>query len=305
MRNSICNRFDQHKTAWLMVLLTTVICCYFSYVNTQLSEKNREDEIQSMSEWLRMQDCASLHDLSAFEVTDTNGVAMPLSNIVSAEKRVGVYVNRMFCSDCWKVTVRDLALTYKKWGVDKPFVLLEGFNIRDVKIMAREDSLGLPLYLLVEHDNMILDQLALEGEPFIFFLHDDGKISSITYIADIMRPIIHKYLETSSSSVSLTSDSLVLLNPVIDLGHVPYRTKFNLTYVIVNNNNKSFNITDVDTSCGCIALDSISFHLNSRSKTYVTAHYLSDSWGKFTRYIRLFTNQRKEPYILTVTGYCD
>ena len=288
---------------WSVLVVVFLLFVYIFNSNKQLSRDIQEKKIEEMAEWLMKQSEASSFDAKGLEIKEINGAVIPLASIVESDKRLGVYVNRLFCSDCWKITVRDVAHVTKSLGLDEPFILAEGFNLRDIKIMAREDSLLLPIFLLQPHENKKLQQLALQYEPFVFFLNCDSTISSAFFLSDVMAPAIQKFIFMCNSKES--GDSLVIKNPIIDLGHVPFRRKFNLSYIISNTRDETYVIKRVETSCGCLEADTTEIEILPSSETVFPVRYYSDSKGVFSKKVRLSTDEREKPYVLTVKGVCE
>ena len=251
-----------------------------------------------------MQDATTAHDLNGLEVTDTAGINFPLVNLTLYEKRLGLYVNRMFCSDCWMTTARNIGEVAKEIGIDTPFILADDFNQRDIKLLARKDSLGLPIYLLKPHESDILKRLASQGEPFIFYLHSNGMISSILYLADIMKNDIVKYLKISYKD-PIEADSLEITNSVVDLGYVPYRRKIPIQFLIINNTPINVKILEVKSSCGCLEIDPSFKEIKGISETVLNVQYYSESMGSFRKIIKVFTDEREKPYIFIIKGYCN
>lgn len=283
---------------WVMVLL----CVYITYKNYTLNEDNTEKSLEERIEWLELQEAASSHDISGLTVQDIKADSIFLSELAENGPRIGIYANRIQCSDCWKTVVQNMREICRSYQLEQPFLLAEGFTLLDMRIMEKQDSLNIPLYLLQSHDATFLKKLERKEKPFIFFLNPDATISSILFYEDAIVPMLTGYLKKRSPE-HLSADSLIISKPVINLGGVPERRSFTLRYVISNHSDHDYKIVKVEPFCSCIAPEDNPTAIAAHKSVELTFSFVSDGLGSFDRKINIYTDQRKEPYTFHVVGY--
>lgn len=130
-------------------LLLIGLCMYATYSNYQKQEKRARTELHEKALWMKSQDVVSAHPVNKLQVVATGRDTMSLTALACGGRRIGIYAHRSQCSDCWKAVARNMRSICKAYHIGEPFVLADGFRPIDVRVMAREDSLGVPIYALL------------------------------------------------------------------------------------------------------------------------------------------------------------
>ena len=284
-------------------LLLILLCMYVTYANYRQEEKRFRKELREKVLWMQSQDVASVHHIDTLLVASTNRDTVSLSSLAQGGQRIGVYAHCSQCSDCWKAIARNMNNICKAYHLDAPFVLADGFRVIDMRVVEREDSLDVPIYVLLENEDPYIRNLSLAGKPFVFLLNPNSTISSVTCYNDIIVPVLKEYLKSLSRDSLYTGE--VLLEPArFRLGRVLHNREFPLRFTIKNNTRRTCRIKSIDTSCICIRLREAPDSIPPGGTAEVNMVYLSDMVGPFQRTVKVYTDFQKEPYLFSIEGYC-
>lgn len=284
-------------------LLLIGLCMYATYSNYQKQEKRARTELHEKALWMKSQDVVSAHPVNKLQVVATGRDTMSLTALARGGRRIGIYAHRSQCSDCWKAVARNMRSICKAYHIGEPFVLADGFRPIDVRVMEREDSLGVPIYALLENDDFYMRNLSLAGRPFVFLLNPDSTISSVTCYNDIVVPVLKEYLKGFSRDSLYTGD--VRLEPSrFRLGRVLHNREFPLHFTIRNGSRSMCRIRKIDTSCICIRLEPTPDSIPPGGSVEVSMVFQADVPGPFERKVKVYTDFQAEPYQFTIEGNC-
>ena len=276
---------------------------YIIYKNQGLEEKNNCEKIDMTVEWLKIQASVIGSTADSLEVQDTSGSIMSLTEIINDERKIGIFVNKNHCSDCWKEAAKNLIKATYTSGIGKPFILGDEFRESEVRFLAHEEFPGVPIYRIQKCNSFALSRFMQLKRPFFFLLDVDGTISSIFFYEGIMMPVFYKYF-CIASVANKASDTLEIPHPMINLGNVSYRCVIPLRYELVNNSKSKCQIVRIVPSCECLKVKDIPKILEPGNSIYIRLELTVELQGKFERNIEVYTDNRREPYVLSVVGCC-
>ncbi len=291
-------------THFILAVLV-LLCVSVTYMNYSHNEKLARRELQEKVRWMRLQDAVSRHDISDILVATSGKDTMSLVTLAQDGRRIGIYAHRAQCSDCWKVIAMNVRNICKAYHIAEPFILAEGFRPIDVRVMEREDSLGVPIYALLQDcEDSYIRQLSMEGKPFVFLLNSDATISSVMYYNDVIVPVMKEYFKTLSAD-SLHTGKVTITPSRVRLGRVPHRRDFNLHFSIRNDSTQSCHIRKIIPSCTCMQIGEVPDRVAPGKEADINVLFTTDMLGAFEREIEVYIDSREEPYVLTVEGYCQ
>lgn len=291
------------------------VLSYIVIQNTILEKRIEEKKVESLSNWLTFQGMASSYKLANLSVIRYNknySDTIPIIHLAAEGARIGIYINRNQCISCWEKIVnkiRNITDTIK--NIQQPFILAEGYNSRDIRVIERDDSLKVPIFAVVMKmkENQILSYLATSNRTFIFQLQPDGRITNIIFYDDIIAPFLGRFLEKIMQNELMlnqndgkNAEGFKILNPIIKLGDVLTRRKYEIVYYVQNNNQHTCTISGIATQCNCIIEKKYPKSIKPREIDQIKLTYISNGFGKFSKEAKVQTNLRKEPYILKFEG---
>ena len=290
-------------THFILAVLV-LLCVSVTYMNYRHNEKLARRELQEKVRWMMLQDAVSRHDVSGIRVATSDRDTMPLATLAQDGRRIGIYAHRAQCSDCWEVIAMNVRNICKAYHIGEPFILAEGFRPIDVRVMEREDSLGVPIYALLQDcEDSYIRQLSMEGKPFVFLQNPDSTISSVMYYNDVVVPVMKEYFKTLSAD-SLHTGKVTITPSRVRLGKVPHRRDFNLRFSIRNDSTHNCRVRKVVTSCTCMQIEKMPDSVATGKSADINVVFKSDMLGAFEREIEVYTDTREEPYVLKIEGYC-
>lgn len=92
------------------------------------------------------------------------------------------------------------------------------------------------------------------------------------------------------------------INKVVDCGQVTYQTPVTAEFEIKNKDNHSIRISDVRTSCGCVAVDYPKSEIQGDAAFLVRVTYDAQTMGRFEKLIDVYTDNSQQPLMLTMRG---
>lgn len=92
------------------------------------------------------------------------------------------------------------------------------------------------------------------------------------------------------------------LNKVVDCGQVTYQNPVTAEFEIKNKDNHAVRISDVRTSCGCIAVDYPKNDIQGDAAFMVRVTYDAQTMGRFEKLIDIYTDGNESPVMLTMRG---
>lgn len=283
--------------------LLAVVCFFATYMNYKHNQKLMLRDLKEKAMWMKMQDIVSTHSIKDILVATSNKDTLYLSSFAQDGTRIGVYAHRSQCSDCWKIIAQNIRNICKTYHITEPFILANGFRPIDVRVMEKEDSLGIPLYTILNDKDQFIEHLSQERKPFVFLLNPDATMSSVMFYNDAVVPIMKEYFKTLSND-SLHTGEVHMAPSHIRLGKIPHRREFKLHFTIRNNSQKRCNILKVNPSCTCIQIENMPDCIDSANTEDIHFIFTSDMLGPFVREIEIYTDFKKEPFVLSVTGNC-
>lgn len=231
--------------------------------------------------------------------------------MISKQPRIGLYIDARQCTPCWKKELKQLAIWDDSLSFDNtPIIIANNFNMREIKIM--QESTKFPIYSIGNILNF-LPSLTKFNSPF-FFVIDKGSISrpffpseedpnslSLKYLKHIDAVLKKKDSENNLGD----SISLIVQNPIVDLGKVRTREKSTIQYSLHNNMIEPCMIYKCVPSCSCIIVDSFSTVIPAGEDGYVCVSTSQINKGDFHYSINLQTSIQNQPYTVEFSGYCE
>ncbi len=300
------------KNIYAIVLVAAAVAftVFAFWGNSRKSRENRAAQAEAVSDWMTFQGMASSYDLSGLPVTDDNGETMSFADIGAGGTAVGIYVSRTQCTSCWERDLKGIkAIADTVEGMKGPFVLADGFNPRDIKLMKKDKMLNLPVYATAQENNETLSYLATSGRTFLFTVQPQGRMTNIIFYDKAIAPCLGGFLRkvlnganTAKENNGKPTAGLDIKNPVIHLGEIPARRKFALVYRLENNSGRECVIEDVKASCDCISGAEHPDRIAAGGTAEIKVTYVSTGLGDFMRDIEVKTNLRSQPYVLEFDG---
>lgn len=289
------------NTIFLLVIL---LCMFATYMNYKQEKKREHKELQEKVRWMQTQDVVSIHHIDTLQVATVERDTIDLSSLAREGRRIGIYAHRSQCSDCWRAVVRNMRNICKAYHIEEPFVLADGFRTIDVRVMEKEDSIGVPIYTLLDNEDLYIHDLSLAGKPFVFLLNPNATMSSVICYNDVIVPEMMEYFKTLSVDSMYTGEVHVTPS-CVKLGKIPHRREFKLHFSMKNASQKVCNITRIEPSCTCVQIEKVPDCILPGKTVEINMVFFSDMLGPFMREIEVYTDFRDEPYILSIEGNCQ
>lgn len=228
---------------------------------------------------------------------------------ITKDCSLGLYVDKYQCDKCW----RDELLLIKNTIEDKEilnnvFLLAGNFSPREIKLLAKE--LEFPIFSIEVNSNDNIKYLAKFNLPYYFVLKNNGDITSVYFpdsrLYDEIGKTYFKMVSkicTDIEDISATFRGLLVENPVVDLGNVKGRRKYDFEFKIKNLENRTCHINKIDVSCACVVLNKDNpLFIYPNSEVIIRATIIPTGKGVFSKTIWLDTDFQRKPYELVVTG---
>lgn len=299
------------KKAYALLVACIVVgfTLFAIYGNSRKSREAEAERTENLSSWMTFQGMASSYDLSALSATDGKGTDVPIPEVATREKSIGIYISRAQCSSCWEEALRSItAIADTVKGMAKPFILAEGFNRRDIAIMKKDGRLcGLQTYSIEQGANEALTYLSTAGRTFMFTLTPHGGMTNVIFYDKAIAPYLGSFfaktaIRRDTMNNGAGTAGLDIANPIIHLGKIPPRRKFTLVYRLGNNSGKECVIESMKASCDCISAPQYPKSIKAGGFAEVRVTYLSTGLGDFMREVEVKTNLREKPYVLEFDG---
>ena len=290
----------------VIVCLSAFLSFYIYENNKKITQQAEEKVMEKQRKWLAIQANSAIYDFSKVIVSDSTGTAVPIMQLAGNGKRIGLYVDNSQCIPCWEKEVNYLkTVMQQNKDLEQPFLVVCGFNARELRVMKKEYAVSFPIYTLLPPLNVEMNFLASRGMPFFFAIQADGVMSSILFPDDAVRPLMNEYFEAFANSIKKAvkkEEGITLLNSIIDLGQIRPRKKYDLVFSIRNDSKKECILNEVSFSCDCISNRSYPNVILPGETGKITMTFLSTDIGAFQREILVKTNFREEPYKLVFKG---
>lgn len=306
------------KKQWIIggCFLLVGIFTYFVYQNDiRMDQAVKLVELEAGQERLKQFMLQHIQSIEGHVDTNTRLHSLShkesvLEDVVRDGARVGLYIDRLQCSDCW-----ERALSYMKkvaptiQHLPKPFVLVGGYNRRDFILLNQTHDIPFPVYLM-EH-SLPLKHLTSQNQPFYFVLEPGGRLSSVFYPEELygmMGELYFKtmagacYREQGPEATVLEPEYIDLLDEEIDFGQISVRKKKKLTFRVKNTGKRKIEIKNVRTSCNCVLLEATPRYILPGETGLFKVIFLSSSKGYFVREVLFNTNQSNTVYKLRMKG---
>ena len=104
------------------------------------------------------------------------------------------------------------------------------------------------------------------------------------------------------AATSTIEEGIQWNNTTQNLGDVAQNKPAKATFVLTNTGNTPLVLKNVKPSCGCTAADYTKEPIAPGASTQISATYNAKSPGKFSKIVRVYTDQSDAPVLLTIKG---
>lgn len=295
------------------MLVVTGAFTYFAYLKDL--KRDVEHKLSDMQEsYNKMQS----HFLRQIEMTEAQikpettlySLSENDSTIASLSfkgKRLGLYIDRSQCEQCWEraLSFLEKAVPEEK-HMPQPIVIASGFNQRELRLMLGRRPIRYSVFLIERPWE--IEQLIRPNQPFYFVLEAGGRIKSIFYPEDLYEQLGKLYLHRVAAdcfpdSVETSTKSYVkLVNPEVELGEVPMRSKRKVELAICNTGKKKCRIKNVQTTCNCVLIEDVPKTILPGETEFIKIAFLSNKKGPIERKIQVSIEGEESPHVFKLKG---
>jgi len=232
--------------------------------------------------------------------------SMILANLIDKGARIGLFIDRFQCEDCWMRAVAFLKKETKNNHLLKPFILASSYNQRNFFLLNQRYKMPFPVYLLDRPEEITF--LLNENQPFYFVLNQDGTMNYIFYPEGLYEQIGEFYLKSVTQYCFQNAkfpqnhykSPIALLNPSVDLGKISIRQKKEIIFNIKNTGTNKCSIKNVHPSCNCILLESAPDYILPQQTGKIKVAFLSVVKGQIEREMQFSIDQSQTVYHLKI-----
>lgn len=292
-----------NKNTFIRILLfaSALLCVAVAYENEQLIKENKKKETELLARWMDLQGKTSLHDISMVTCKDTLDNPTSLGKMNQTDRRLCLYVNRSMCTDCWKVLSKQLLMITDSLAMPRPYLLAEDFSSRNLRHFRNDTTIAIPIIEIMPEDSSVFSHMAKIEKPFLMYLNTDNTISHLMCVENRISPAMFLMLKSHSRKRDMGTGVFVL-DTVKYLGTVSYKDKILVRFNITNHTNEVRQIENVRTSCTCITPVETMTSIPAGETIEFSFEFFAETWGEFSKKIRLDVKGQKEPLWMVIKG---
>lgn len=302
------------KTLGITFLLFVIgAFTYFVYLNdlkrdAELKLSDMEDSHGIMqSGFLRQIELTEAYikpDTQLFSPTEKDST---IASLTLHGKRFCIYIDRSQCEQCWERALSFLEKTVsEEKHMPQPLVIASGFNRRELQLMLNRRPISYPVYLIERPWE--IERLLKQSQPFYFILEVGGHMTSVFYPENLYEQVGKSYLHHVAaecfpdSTATLVKSDIKLVNPEVDMGDVPIRSKHKVELFICNTGTKKYHIISVLPTCNCMFIENTPKVILPGETEVIKVVFLSNNKGQVERKIQVNIEGEETPYVFKIKG---
>lgn len=296
-----------------LVLLVIGAFTYFVYLNDlkrdaelKLSDKEESYGIMQSAfiQQIELTEARISSETTLYSPTEKDST---IASLAFEGKRFCLYIDRSQCEQCWERTLSFLEKTVsEEKNMPQPLVIASGFNRRELQLLLNRRPISYPVYLIERPWE--IERLLKQNQPFYFILESDGRMTSIFYPENLYEQLGKSYLHHVAvecfpdSTTNNAKSGIKLVNPEVDMGEVPIRSKRKVEFAIRNVGKKKHRIISVMPTCNCMIIENTPKVILPGETEVIKVAFLSNNKGQVEREIQVCIEGEETPYVFKLKG---